>query len=216
MKHRRSRWWTKRKEQLASLLASERKVEDVREKDRKRSKSPRAKLRLGRSGIWLFFLLILMQNWFCIDAAVGRLEPKGKAKVLEIIIVSDAVEGTFVDLDGRTFGRTKKENHQRERKRSKGVDRTEMRKEEERLRCAMLSGSAWSTERKYMRRYKGKCDILFGNEHRLRKEEMEEQFNREAKEGWRFAASAARITDEMAGDEDREHTSGGVFCCSRK
>ena len=31
---------------------------------------------------------------------------------------------------------------------------------------------------------------------------MEEQFNREAKEGWSFAADAARITDENAGDED--------------
>ena len=40
---------------------------------------------------------------------------------------------------------------------------------------------------------------------------MEEQFNREAKEGWSFAADAARITDENAGDEDRKHTSGGVF-----
>ena len=40
---------------------------------------------------------------------------------------------------------------------------------------------------------------------------MEEQFKREAKEGWRFAASAARITEEMAGDEDRKHTSGRVF-----
>ena len=40
---------------------------------------------------------------------------------------------------------------------------------------------------------------------------MEEQFNREAKEGWRFAADAARITDETARSEDREHTSGGVF-----
>ena len=40
---------------------------------------------------------------------------------------------------------------------------------------------------------------------------MEEQFNREAMEGWRFAASAPRITEEMAGDEDRKHTSGGVF-----
>ena len=29
-------------------------------------------------------------------------------------------------------------------------------------------------------------DIFFGTEHRLRKEEMEEQFNKEAKEGWRF------------------------------
>ena len=40
---------------------------------------------------------------------------------------------------------------------------------------------------------------------------MEEQFNREAKEGWRFAADAARITDERANCEDRKHTSGGVF-----
>ena len=36
---------------------------------------------------------------------------------------------------------------------------------------------------------------------------MEEQFNKEAKEGWRFAASAGRIVEEMAGDEDRKHTS---------
>ena len=40
---------------------------------------------------------------------------------------------------------------------------------------------------------------------------MEEQNNREAKEGWRFARSAARITEEMAGEDDRKHTSGGVF-----
>ena len=60
-----------------------------------------------------------------------------------------------------------------------------------------------------MRRYIGTFDVFFGMEHRLRKEEMEEQLNREAKERWRFAASAARITEEM--DEDRKHTSGGVF-----
>ena len=62
-----------------------------------------------------------------------------------------------------------------------------------------------------MRRYKGTLDIFFGTEHRLRKEEREEQFNKEAKEGWRFAASAARVTEETAGHEDRKHTSGGVF-----
>ena len=39
---------------------------------------------------------------------------------------------------------------------------------------------------------------------------MEELFNKEAKEGWRFAASAARITEETTGDEDRKHTSRGV------
>ena len=68
-----------------------------------------------------------------------------------------------------------------------------------------------STERKYLRRYKGECDIFFGTEHRLRKEEMEEQFNKDAKEVFRFAANTARITDETTGSEDRKHTSGGVF-----
>ena len=62
-----------------------------------------------------------------------------------------------------------------------------------------------------MRRYRGTFDVFFGIVHRLRKEEMEEQFNREAKEGWRFAASEARITDERASSDDRTHTSGGVF-----
>ena len=66
-----------------------------------------------------------------------------------------------------------------------------------------------------MRRYKGKCEIFFGIEHRLRKEEMEEQFNKEAKEGWRFAADAARITDETTCIEDCKHTSGGDFVAER-
>ena len=59
-------------------------------------------------------------------------------------------------------------------------------------------------ERKHMRRYKGKCHVFFGTEHRLRKEEMEEQFNKEAKKGRRFAADAARIADERASSEDRK------------
>ena len=39
-------------------------------------------------------------------------------------------------------------------------------------------------------------NIFFGTEHRMRKEEMVEQFNKETKEGWSFAADAAKITDE--------------------
>ena len=39
---------------------------------------------------------------------------------------------------------------------------------------------------------------------------MQEMLNKEAEEGWRFAASAARITEVTAGDEDRKHTSGGA------
>ena len=61
---------------------------------------------------------------------------------------------------------------------------------------------------KDIRRYKGTFDMSFAIEHWLRKDEMEEQLNKEATEGWRFAAGAARITEERAGDEDRKHTSG--------
>ena len=96
-------------------------------------------------------------------------------------------------------------------KQPKGEDRTKLKKEARLSRCTLLNGSASSTERKHMRRYKGKCDIFFGIEHRLRKEEMEEQFNREAKEVLRFAGDVARITDETTGSEDPKHTSGGVF-----
>ena len=66
-----------------------------------------------------------------------------------------------------------------------------------------------------MRRYKGTFDVFFGIEHRMRREEMKEHFNKEANHRWRCAADAARITDETAGSEDRKHTSGGVFCRSR-
>ena len=77
----------------------------------------------------------------------------------KIIIVSDAVEGTFVNLDGESFQEELKGKYQREWKRSNGVDRNEKNKEEKNLRCALLNGSAW----------------------------------------------------RMAGDDDRKHTSGGVF-----
>ena len=61
-------------------------------------------------------------------------------------------------------------------------------------------GEPWSTEKKY----------IFGVEHRMREQEMEEQLNREADQGWRLAADTARVTDENASGEDRKHTWGGV------
>ena len=79
MKHRRNLWWTKRKEQFVNFLVSERKEEDVEKKGRERNDNPRTKQFLGRSGRWLFLLLILMQNWFCVGAAAGRLEPKRRS-----------------------------------------------------------------------------------------------------------------------------------------
>ena len=43
-----------------------------------------------------------------------------------------------------------------------GEDRTEMKHEAKLLRCALLNGSAWSTERKFLKRYRGNLDIFFG------------------------------------------------------
>ena len=44
----------------------------------------------------------------------------------------------------------------------------------------------------------------------MRREEMDGQFKKESKQGWRFAAGAARITAEKASSEERKHTSGRV------
>ena len=51
-------------------------------------------------------------------------------------------------------------------KQPKGEDRIEV-KEARVLRCTLLNGSAWSTEKKYLKRYEEKCDIFFGIEQRL-------------------------------------------------
>ena len=45
----------------------------------------------------------------------------------------------------------------------------------------------------------------------MRKEGTEEQFSKESMQGWRSEADAARIIDDKASNEDRKHTSGGVF-----
>ena len=71
-----------------------------------------------------------------------------------------------------------KRKFQQEKKKS----RSEMQRDSKMVRC---------TTEKTMRRYKGTFDIFFGVEPRMRKKEMEEQFNQEAKQDWRFAADAA-------------------------
>ena len=63
-----------------------------------------------------------------------------------------------------------------------GENRKDTQKKAATARCNLLNGSAWSTERKYTQRFKGTFDIFFGIVHRMRKEKMEEQFNREAKQ----------------------------------
>ena len=76
--------------------------------------------------------------------------------------------------------------------------------------CLLLNGLPWSKENLYMERCKSTYDIIFGIERRLRREDMEDKFNKKAKQGWRFAADAPVQTNESAGSVDCKHTSGGV------
>ena len=143
--------------------------------------------------------MLMAESWLCVNAAAEELQKRTEMMEIWKHLEAQGKESRWAEEISQRW------------KQPKGEDRAEMKKEAELLRCTLLNGSAWSTERKYMRRYKGKCDIFFGMEHRLRKQEMEETFNKEAKEGWRFAANAAKITEETTGSEDRKHTSGAVF-----
>ena len=130
VKYRGKSLWKKCKERIANYFMTERKEEDVEMEGRKSDRCPKARHALGKSGRWLLLSLLLGQNWLCIDAAAEnfqrrtgmlkrmqqqkvleevrsreestwRQEPEGRAEVPKIIIVSDAVRGTKVDLDGK-------------------------------------------------------------------------------------------------------------------
>ena len=101
---------------------------------------------------------------------------------------------------------TKTKERFQEQTRTQG--RSEMQKPATTVRRTLLNGSAWSTERKYMRSHTSMFDICLGIVHRMRKEEMDEQLNKEVKQGWSFAAGAAMIIDESASSEVCKLSSG--------
>ena len=70
-------------------------------------------------------------------------------------------------------------------------NRSKMQQDSETVRCTLLNGSAWCLERLRVRCHVGAFDIFFGIEHRMRRVEVEEHFNKEAEQGWRLAADAA-------------------------
>ena len=97
----------------------------------------------------------------------------------------------------------------------RNVNRKEARKSAKSEIWVLLNGSASNMENKYNEWYKGTYDIFFETEHMMRKEETEEKFNKEAKQGWMFAADATGTTEETASSEDCKHTPGGV-CGGKK
>ena len=192
MKCRRRSWWNRCKDRIASFLTAKRKEEEKEKKGRTSDKRARTRQVLGKSGRVLFLPVLVIQSWLCVIAA-----SEGLQKRMEIM-------EKWQQQQVQVKESRKVEEIPQRWKQPKGEDRSKMKKEAKLLRCTLLNGSAWSTERRYVRSYQGKFDIFFGIEHRLRKEEMVEEFNTEAMEGWRFAADAARTTDETAGSEDRK------------
>ena len=156
-------------------------------KGRKSDKSPRTGQVLGKSGRWL--CQRCSRRIAEKDGDDGKVAAAGSSSEREQMCGGDP---------------TKVESATRRRQ-----DWNEKRAKEAEVHLAKWISLEYREE--YVRRYQGTCDSPFGIEHRLIKGEMKEQFNKEAKEGWRLVADAARITDERAGSEDQQHTSGGVF-----
>ena len=132
--------------------------EDERTKERKgmqkeRDRRPRGRQVPGKTGRCSFSFPLLGQNWLWVNAAAEGLQRRTE--------MMERMQRQEVQVKG---GRWAEEITHRWRQ-PKGEGRTEI----------LLDGSTWSTERKYMRRFNGKCDVFFGIEHSLRKEEMEVQ-----------------------------------------
>ena len=95
---------------------------------------------------------------------------------------SKTVEGRLVQMNEKMIFRQEKN----------GKAEMRCRKASKTVRCTLLNVSAWCTERKYVTRNRGTFDVFFGIDHRMRKEEKEEQFNKESKQGWRLAAGHSK------------------------
>ena len=149
---------TQRKDCKLSYCEEERRREGTKN-GRNSDERPRTGHVLGKSGRLLFLLVLLVQNRLCVNAAdEGRIAEKdgdnGK-------VAAAASSSEREDMSG---GNSTKVEAAKRRGQVQNEDRAKL------LRCTLLNGSACSTERKNMRRYKRKCDIFFATEHRLRKE----------------------------------------------
>ena len=115
-KYRRRAWWKKCNERVASFLTVKRKEEEKEKKGRKCDKSHRTRQVFGKSGRWLFLLLLLVQTWICVNAAAEGLQKR---------------------TDDGKVGRCAEDIPQRW-KQPKGEDRTELKREAKLLRCTLV------------------------------------------------------------------------------
>ena len=127
------KWWKKCKELTESLFYEGNRKE--RRKGIKQEEGGCPKLGgLWEIGKWFFFLVMFGQSLVEVNAASEQAQ-----YIRGQMIGMQAVGG----------------------KQEEGKDRKEMQKKSRMVRCTLLNGSVWSTEKNYMRRCKGKCGIFW-------------------------------------------------------
>ena len=117
-----------------------RKEEEKEKKGRKSDKRARTRHVLEKSGRLLFLLVLLEQSWLCVDAAAEGLQKRTEVMERWQQQRVQVKEGGWVEEIPQRW------------KQPKGEDRSKLKKEAKLLRCTLLNGSAWSTEREYMSR----------------------------------------------------------------
>ena len=75
----------------------------------------------------------------------------------------------------------------------------ETRRQEKTIRCVLANGSAWSAEKKDMEKTQGHLRHLLWDQAQDEEGGGGGKVQQRRKAGWRFAADAARITDESTG-----------------
>ena len=72
VKYRRRSWWKKVQRKDRHIFTAKRQEEEVGKKGRR----PRARQLLGKSGRWLFLLVLLEENWLCVNAAADGVQKR--------------------------------------------------------------------------------------------------------------------------------------------
>ena len=142
--------WLKCRELCQGFFAKKTEKNIEKKVSGRKRKQPKVRRTLAKCGKRLFLSLMVAQSWLGASAAFeeaqGRSGPVTR-KWQEMEVKESSWEEAFPKM----------------RRRKGGQDRTEMQKEARRVRCTLLGGSAWSTERKHMRRY-AKVHLIFSLE----------------------------------------------------
>ena len=127
-----------------------------RKDDGKRGgKRKRRGLSQERVGRWFFFVLMIGHRLVGVTAASEKAQNR-EGQLEGTQGGTEAMDISWVQMNQRSDKKRRKAENGRH-------------KESNMIKCALLTGFAWSTENKY----KGTFDVFLGVDHRMRKEEME-------------------------------------------